>query len=378
MALDLSTVVSELQVAQLLTLDGGMFRFKYKYIYCYFVARYFQESIANASDQTPLRQELFSIADRIYYEDFANIIIFVLYLTKDRALIAHILQNASEVYKECEPFNFVSHVAFLNTIGTSDETLRLPESSVKINREEYYKKKDADARSVPVKSQELTDKDVVYTPDLDPLRKLAIALRTIAIMGQILRNFPGVLHKEVKSALAKESYELGLRTLRHVLVAIETQLPQLEGHYAELLREKMPLDPENKVQAAADDLIFHISKQVGFGITRRVSQAVGLPELVETYRSVREDASNQLSYDMFDISIKLDHFNEFPEAEIVRTAASIKGNHYTGAILRDLVANHIYLFHTEYRTRQSMGNLFKLQFLSPGSTLANRKNKRGK
>ena len=153
-------------------------------------------------------------------------------------------------------------------------------------------------------------------------------------------------------------------------------MPRLEGYYAELLRERMPLDPESKVHAAADDLIFHISKQIGFGITRRVSQAVGLPELVETYRTVRQSSSNQLSYDILDILIKLDHFSEFPESEIVRTTTLVKGNQYAGAILRDLVVNHIYLFPTDYKTRQTMGSLFNLQFLSPGSMLANRKNKK--
>ena len=95
-----------------------MVRFKYKYAYCYFVAKYFQENIANREGEGDLRKKLREIADHVYFEDYANIIIFYVYLTKDREFIEYLLANANRIYKSYEPWNLTSHVEFVNRLGS--------------------------------------------------------------------------------------------------------------------------------------------------------------------------------------------------------------------------------------------------------------------
>ena len=52
------------------------------------------------SDSGGMRIRLLDVADHIYFEDYANIVIFYVYLTKDRDLIQHILDNARKTFAD--------------------------------------------------------------------------------------------------------------------------------------------------------------------------------------------------------------------------------------------------------------------------------------
>ena len=51
-------------------------------------------------------------------KDYANVVIFYIYLTKDRELIEHILQNATHIYGDLAPCDLDEDVRFLNELRT--------------------------------------------------------------------------------------------------------------------------------------------------------------------------------------------------------------------------------------------------------------------
>ena len=88
----------ELRQAQILAKDGETYKFRYRACYCYFVAKYFQENLSN--DESAIRSELSGITKGVYFEDYANIIIFFVFLTKDNGIIHEILSNARQIYAD--------------------------------------------------------------------------------------------------------------------------------------------------------------------------------------------------------------------------------------------------------------------------------------
>ena len=50
-----------------------------------------------------------SLSERVYNENNANIVIFYV-LTKDRALINHVIANARKIFGDLAEFDFDSHV----------------------------------------------------------------------------------------------------------------------------------------------------------------------------------------------------------------------------------------------------------------------------
>jgi predicted MPP superfamily phosphohydrolase len=70
--------------AGIISADDSGIRFAYGYEYCYFVAKYFQENLADLDDQaarTKLFDLLKAVSECVYNQDNANIVVFYIFLT---------------------------------------------------------------------------------------------------------------------------------------------------------------------------------------------------------------------------------------------------------------------------------------------------------
>ncbi len=285
-------LVDQLVICQLFSRTNGSVRFKYKYIYCYFVAKYFQENIANVVGEGVLKAALRDIADKVYFEDYANIIIFYVYLTKDRELIEHLLANANQVYREQPICDLTSHVEFVNRLGSDSAELVIPPTSVEQNRERVLRHKDQIEEEIQV-----VEKDcgaIKYEDNLTDVVKIHIAMKNLRIMGQIVRNFPGALKADLKLELASACYELGLRTLRAILLVAETNIEELRVYIARLIQEKRALEDQEELAEETDRVVISLTRNVAFGIVKRISQAVGLEELEATYQGILDRDGDRL------------------------------------------------------------------------------------
>ncbi len=108
-----SSVLADLLGAQLLVKSSEGFHFRYRGAYSYFVARYFSERIAK---KPALREELNDITDKLIYNDFTNIVMFYLYLTRDSELIERLLSNAAAIYASTAPSRLEQDVDFVNKL----------------------------------------------------------------------------------------------------------------------------------------------------------------------------------------------------------------------------------------------------------------------
>ncbi len=359
-------LTDQLVQAQILSRTNGTVRFKYKYIYCYFVAKYFQDNIANLIGEGDLRRQLHDIADKVYFEDYANIIIFYVYLTKDRELIEHLLANANRIYREHQPCDLTSHVEFVNRLGTDTSELVLPGTNVEQNRQETLRRKD-EAEEEARALEEKNPVAIKYDDNLADLIKIHIALKNLRITGQILRNFPGALKADLKLDLAYASYQLGLRTLRAILHVAEGNIDELRVYIARLIQEKRAVQDPGELADEADNVVISLTRNVAFGMMKRISHAVGLEELEETYRSVVDRGGSRFPVMVIDYAIKLDHFAQFPKSELERIIVDARKNAFALRLLRDLTADYLYLFPADFRVRQYVGEILNIKINTPNT-----------
>src|SRR5207244_5952683 len=85
--------------------DGREFRFKYRYVYYYFVARY----LSGAIREEKTHQLIDYMSQRVHREEYANILIFLSYLSKDPVIIQTILNNAKNLFSNCSPCDLDEH-----------------------------------------------------------------------------------------------------------------------------------------------------------------------------------------------------------------------------------------------------------------------------
>jgi len=185
-------------------------------------------------------------------------------------------------------------------------------------------------------------------------------------MGQFLRNFPGVFKADMRAELASESYSLSLRILRFIFALSERNSDKVLGEIADLIRTRMAFTgTDRELKDRAELILAELLRQVTYGILKRLSHAVGLKELEETYDDVAEMRDNSLPSRMIRLSIQLDHFDPFPQQEIEELFQELANNKFTLQTLQDLVLNHIYLFPREYSVQQWVGSKFSKKVNTP-------------
>lgn len=359
MNLDPSRMVSELTAAHVLNESGGAYVFRYRYYYYYFVAKYFQD---NKSSNPKIREHLAEMADRLYFEEFANTLIFYVYLTKDREVIEQILKNATAIYEERKPCDFEADVEFLNKLY-KEAPKPLPSlEEIEAGRESYRDRLDEAEEQAEALAPKYDEK-IKYDKQLNDVLKINIAFKTLQILGQILRNFPGSLVGELKFQITRECYQMGLRTLAAILAIAEDNLEELRQYFASLLVEKQALLGQD-LATRTDEALIQLTIGSAFGTLKRISYAVGHEQLAETYNEVLGNGES-LAVRLIDIGIKLDHFSRKPEAEIKRILKDIQKNLFAYSVLRDQVNEFLYVYRVDHPVKQALGSLFKIKTSSP-------------
>jgi predicted MPP superfamily phosphohydrolase len=335
-------------------------RFKYRYVYYYFVARYLSSTIRDEKTHKLIEH----MAQRVHREEYANILIFLSYLSKDPVIIQTILHNAKQLFSTCAPCDLDGQVAFLNRLHTTIPELVLGEGDPRENRLRLLKKIDDASKRAPIsEDDEIIDREEDEAILNDFLR-LNVAFKTIEILGQILRNYAGSMKGDQKLDLAAECFSLGLRTLSFVYGFIEKHLEGLIEFFLERL------EPDDVEKLTVDDLLTEAKRHV-FLVThwwailmlKRLSHSAGSAELKKTYTELF-DSTDVTSTRLIDLSIKLDHFRQFPQEEVLALSKDIKDNYFTASVLRRVIASHFYMTYVDPGIRDRICDRLNIPILT--------------
>jgi hypothetical protein len=371
--------------ARVMGLDGQQYDFRYRYYYYFFVARYMRDHISRPADQADLRKRLAEMAEHMHYEEYANILTFYVYLSKDLVAIQDILTNARRVYDDYSPCDFSADVKFVNDLYISykqPDKLRLPASSPDENRDRYRRELDSaeEFEEGPEFIDTRQSEKLKYNKELSDVIKINIATKTLQLLGQVIRNSPGSVPGDIKREVAAEAYFLGLRTLNAVLRIPENNLEGLQKYITGLVKEhraarnQSPL-LESELRKIADEGVIYLAQAYAHGLLRRISLAVGLKQLEDIYAAVLADHIDKTPVRMIDLAIKLDHFGVDPPIdELFAFEKELRNNYYAHRVLRDLVFSFLCMRQVNYKTRDKLTSRFKIE--SPSSTLVDNPNKK--
>jgi hypothetical protein len=352
----------ELEAAQILVRSGNEFRFLYKYAFYFFVAKFLQEALGDDnSSSSKIRPQIVDMVDSLHDEDNANILIFFIYFTKDRAVIQEILRIASHVFSGEKRATFEDDVEFVNKVMDAPRDLALPSGDTEENRDELRGQMDEDDAE---EQSSLPAKKTVYRDDLDDALKIEFAFKSIQVMGQVVKNFPLDLKADLKLALTQESYQLTLRTLGRFLRFFEANFDEMRAHIANLLKihaafaKKSQKDLDRKAQES----IVAMTELAIYGMVKKLSLAIGIEELKDTYHHVRTQAGeDDIATRLIDISLKFDHFGQLPETDVRDLERRLRENPVAYTILRLLVIEYLSVFPVGHKLTQKMAELFSLR-----------------
>ena len=355
---DLGDRIELLLTSSILRRDEDSIRFSYPYLYYYFFARHLRDTLNSGET----RQRVKSLCRRMHHEDASNVMIFLCYLSKDPFVINTMLDAARETYSDVEECNLPRQTEFLARLDFATPELAIDlATDHNENRREELARQDAEAGWDEGNSVAIEPVDFSEAPEsddeVDELMQIAGAIKTVQVLGQVLRNFSGSLEGARKIELCQECMSLSFRVAGRLLGMIQDNGEEIIGDVARWIHQLHPETSREQIARGANAFVFGMSERALFGLMKHLSQSVGLEELEPVYKRVLVRQSDPI-YQIADVTIQMDHFAEFPMVPAQRVYREHGDNTFIAYLMRHLVWHHMYIMPVPYRLRQSLSSKF--------------------
>jgi predicted kinase len=352
-AFDHPKFVDDLLSVGILREDNGWVEFSYPYIQFFFVARYLKAHLHENEVRSLVREH----ASNLHDEETATVMVFLAHLSSDPFVLDTMVQAAMGLFNEYEEWNTTEQTQYLNTLIRETPKLALLRRSLEENR--LSELQEFDEQELADVDEELRgaideQEESAFEEEIGPMLRINSAFKTIQIIGQVLRNYPGSLDGPRKVQLAEVCYRLGLRILGFVFGSIEAHGEQFIKGLIEHVVRLRPEAGAERITTDANAFLFALCERSSFGVIRHISQSLGHHELAPVFREIEKLGDGQTSFRLIDLSIRLDHSRQPPAAEAIRLYTDERDNTIVATLVRHLVWYHLYLFPTDFRVRQQL------------------------
>lgn len=333
--------------------ENGWFELSYPYIQFFFVARYLKAHLHESEVRNLVRGYALSLHD----EETATVMVFLAHLSSDPFVLDTMVDAAVGLFDEHEEWDTTEQTRYLNTLIRETPKLALLRTSLEENRlSELQELDEKELADVETDLQDAIDKqeEVNFEQEIGPMLKINSAFKTIQIIGQVLRNYPGSLDGPRKVQLAEVCYRLGLRVLGFVFGSIEAHGEQFIKGLIEHVVRLRPEAGADRISTDANAFLFALCERSLFGVIRHISQSLGHHELAPVFREIEKLGDGRTSFRLIDLSIRLDHSKQPPAEEAIRLYMDERDNTLIATLVRHLVWYHLYLFPTDFRVRQQL------------------------
>ena len=336
-------------------LSLGVFRkrgadvgFKYRYYYCFFLARYLASNI----HEDRVMAEVKKLCHVLHNTDAANTMLFLCHFSKNPKILNLILDSIRSHFDDVEEHDLGRSLGVFSLQPASPTPLVLPPGNHDQEREKTLRSRDLVSR--PCGLDEM-DEEVEPSADdqlLSVLNDTASALHLIRIGGQVIRNFYGSMKGDTQVEVIRQCYDLCLRVMSVLYEVFEECKDDIARLIEEILRERhVGLDQE-AIDKEVRKVLHFIEVAICYGLIKHTSNSLGLSALGTSFDKIISEGEVDISHRVLDVSARLDYFDGFPESKVLTLKSDLDPRSIGKEILRLLVFDHFRLFPSDYRIRQ--------------------------
>lgn len=332
--------------AKLLRSYDSEYSFALDYCRYYFIAKYLSDNI----DDEDVESLISRIINNMHKNDSANIVIFLIHHSRSKKVITTILEKARSIFQEFEPQRLeADDIKGINNLITEEIKYSLKEDSSKLVREKELKNKDRyeNSNSDP---EEDVDANELFS-------KINLALKTIDVLGQINNNHYGFLKADLKEKILRETYDLGLRSLKAFLDSFQEYSEALRNYLLENIDKNKDTDKE------VDRLIYSFVQILTLVFIKRISDSNSSRNMFTSIEKVEHD-NPKVANKLILAASKLNFPGELvkEKANIVELNNSLRQNRLPHDVLMMIVIGHIYRYDISRNDFQSICSLLGISY----------------
>lgn len=338
----------------------GKYRFSYKYIFYFYVAKYISEHL----DNDICKLDIENLCRNLHTEKNSNIIIFLVHHSKDQIIIDEIMLHASIIFDNYLPATLnASETEYLEKFVRNLPDLVIKQKNIEKQRKSRLLKKDIadsiDSESEPEVDDKIEEDEIIVSEEDRVFADVNSSVRITEIIGQILRNRHGSLTKKQLKELTLTGYDAGLKFLNFFIKETEQEQEQIILKIQDLIANNEGISKEEITKEARNFFLF-ICYTTIYSVLNKISTSVGTPKLMAVFEEIKHDNPESSAIDLLLISIHLEFNKEIPKKEIVSFFEKHKNNEINKRLLKEIVIQFLYLNPVEYRDRQWISSKLEL------------------
>ncbi len=354
------TILDSLLCSGIIKQHSAGVAFSYKYIYYFYVAKYFTDHL----DIKECKAAIERLCWDIHSERNANILVFVVHHSKDPMIITEILERTSLVFDGVGESTLVkAEVEAIEKQVAKIPKIVLEARNVEEERSKVMRLRDKAERIE--NGRESEHQSAHGDPDAEDIQDEILAdisrsYRMVEVIGQVLRNRHGSLPKAQMVALAEAAYATGLRFLAWYLrfmVEQEREILSITEHY---ISQDASLS-NDQVTRRARAMFLSMCYATAFGVIIKIAHSVGSEPLMPIYDELLEKHHSSPAIQLIGVAIKLEFTKKIPRKEIHDLHQSVEGNPIVQRLLEEIVVRHLYLNPVTHEDRGWIASTLKLE-----------------
>lgn len=345
-------ILKSLIMSGIIKNNNDSFKFSYRYIFYFYVAKYISEHL----DNKPCKSEITRLCENIHTEKNSNILIFLVHHSKDQYIIDEILLHAEINFDKYPAAKLdKNETKYLESYVKNLPDLVIEQRNIDDERRKKLITKDMTDSVEEDNYNEVDFNCQEEKHELSGIDKTSsevnTSIRLTEIIGQILRNRHGSLTKDQLKGLTLAAYESGLKFLSYFINETESNQEHIINIIQNLIRKNASKSNEQITKLAREFFLF-LCYTIIYSVLNKIKESIGTNKLMLIFEEITAENIESPAIQLLQIAIHLEFKKEIPRKEIEQFYFRYKNDQIIIRLVQEIVIQHLYLNHIDHTERQ--------------------------
>ncbi len=361
--IEINKILNNLNSTRMLTKDScGNYYFYYSYLYYYFVAKYLAEHLNENKDN------LVDIIGNLHNDENAYISIFIAHHTKSNYILDEIVLNSLCLFDKYKPTTLSKNeLIFFDEEIDSIVNAALPSNDVnpEAERERRLRQQEVIEENNDNMKKQHNNKMIKESLENDLARELRRSIKTVEVMGRIVKNRSGSLERTRLEQIITEGMNVHLRILSSFFDIIKDKKQQgemisfLSARIRSFIDDQKSKPNDEKLQKVAQGLFWNLNFTVIYGFINKIIHSLGSDKLQNIINKIC-DENRTPSTLLIKHGILMWHSKNLQIDAIANEIDDEDFSETAKKVMRYLVVNHCSLHKIDFREKQKIENKLRI------------------
>ena len=362
--IDSERLLAELDRGRILTREGGLYRFRYNYVYFYYLAKW----VCSKQNAAESDRVMDLIAALVHTELSSNVLMFVAHLQHEQRVIDRLLPLIRGLYPEQKDKlkSLEAYSPLSVRFRTAEQRATLLEGNARVVSDQTHADEDHSDKQLMPNEQ---------VGDLEDGLKFNTTLKAIHTLGQVLKSRASSVSPEVKVEIADEIILVSRRLMSFLYDLTGSHAEDIVRAFSDAFERAFKMNRPQAVDVA-NSLIGAIVSGIARICVTRAAEAIGSSELVPLLDKLGGKLSDEDSK-LILLVAKINGEREYPKEAVEDFLAGVKpANVLPRSVLSHAVARRFYLDPPERGIRDSACALLGIDVRNVPETAKGRRPRR--